>query len=120
MTPLYHSIIEHANGDGPCHDLELTHKVWDPTPWVVDVYLGDRENTSTPLRQDECAIKRFCRANFGKESWPMHDEPAAWYSGGAIVDGWTWFGFDSEQKMNQFLEAWPDNSMPPDKTLISK
>lgn len=100
-TPLYDRIIEHGADSvaGP----ELTHKVWDPTPWVIDVYVG-RHTEDT-----EHNIRQWCGDNFGKESWPIHDKPADWYRAGSTVMGWTWFGFKTEEMMRRFIEAWPDN-----------
>lgn len=102
-TSLYGRIIQHAIDKNDAERLELAHKVWDPTPWVIDVFVGRHEEDT------EHYIRQWCLNNFGKESWPIHDNPADWYRGGATVNGWTWFGFKTEEMMQRFIDAWPDN-----------
>lgn len=111
-TRLYERIIQHAK-DSPINDesLPLAFKVWNPTPWVINVYLGDKIDNQ-PFRKDECDIKEWCRNNFGKESWPIHDRPGNWYRGGGTVMGWTWIGFKTEDMMKKFIFAWPNNIKP--------
>ena len=76
-------------------------KVWSVTPWMLDVYTGniDSERYRT--------IVMWCRDTFGDEAWPIHGRPGEWQTGTATVFGWTWIGFDSEAKMQRFVEAWP-------------
>jgi len=105
MTDIYNKIIEHATKDDK--RLALSHKVWDPTPFVVDVYIGDRDEFGDGV--DEHNIRQYCEEHFGKESWPIHDKPADWYRGGATVNGWTWFGFKTEEMMGKFINDWPEN-----------
>lgn len=100
-TDLYRRIIAHAQGRS--HEA-LTRKAWDPTPWVVDVFDG------SPDDEERYTMMEWCTEHFGPESWPIHDRPAKWYRGGATVDGWTWYGFATEEMMNQFLEAWPQEA----------
>ena len=108
MTELYKRIIKHATEKDDDERLALSHKVWDPTPFVIDVYMG--EIAEFGMRTDERTIREYCRGYFGKESWPIHDEPADWYRGGATVDGWTWFGFKTKEMMDKFIFDWPENT----------
>jgi len=94
-------------GGGPV----LTHKVWDPTPWVVDVYEGDLGKDN--YRSDMQKIIAWCLDNIGEESSPIHGHPGKWHRAGFSINGWTWIGFDSKEHMTMFLEAWPDNSKGP-------
>ena len=104
MTNLYNGIMKHAEPD----HLDLSHKVWDPTPWVIDVFIGERDEIGNGV--DEQAIRSFCEENFGVQSWPIHDRPADWYRGGATVDGWTWLGFKTKVMMEKFIDNWPNNT----------
>ena len=100
-TPLYRDYIL-ANNPDPA---DLQRKVWDGTPWIVDVYTGGSANVDR-----DRSIILWCADHFGEEAWPFSDEPRAgrWKRGGATVFGWTWYGFDTEEAMNEFRAAWPD------------
>ena len=100
-TPLYRDYIL-ANNPDPT---DLQRKVWDGTPWIVDVYTGGSANVDR-----DRSIILWCADHFGEEAWPFTDEPRAgrWKRGGATVFGWTWYGFDTEEAMNEFRAAWPD------------
>ena len=113
MTPIYEKIMEKAEAGETCAGLELEHKVWDPTPWIIDVYMGDRLPSGN--REDERKIREWCNKNIGKGSWPIHDDPGAWHIAGAVIFGWTWIGFDTEEHMRAFMEAWPNNIIDPFK-----
>jgi len=108
VNRLYESIIEHATKDGDEERLTLSHKVWDHTPFVLDVYVGERNEYGEGI--DESEIREYCRENFGKESWPIHNKPGDWYRGGATVDGWTWLGFKTKEMMEKFISDWPKNT----------
>jgi hypothetical protein len=85
--------------------LELEHTVWDPTPWVIDIY--------SP--HDALRTSHICwlRENIGKESWPLHGEPGDWHFGGATVQGQVWLGFKTEEMMQRFCNAFPENVIIP-------
>lgn len=80
-------------------DPALQHKVWDPTPWMLDVYTGRGDDRMR-------AILAWCLERFGDEAWPIHGKPGSWHMGGATLYGWTWFGFDTEEKMRAFQAKW--------------
>lgn len=102
-TRLYEQYI--LADDGPHGD--LTRKCWQGTPWVVDVFTGRCSEDR------DCAIRQWLHDTMGDQAWPYGDEPRTgrWFRGGATVNGWTWFGFATEEDMNAFLAAWPN---PPD------
>jgi len=106
-TEIYKRIIKHARGKHDKDRLALTHKVWDPTPYVINVYTGERNETGEGM--DEYELKEYCRKNFGKESWPIHEKLGDWYRGGATVNGWTWFGFKTKEMMEKFIKDWSNN-----------
>lgn len=81
-------------------DPELQHLVWDGRPWMLDVFTNGV--ASDRYRQ----IMLWCRKTFGDECRPIHGKPGVWQSGHATVYGWTWFGFDTEERMQQFQEKW--------------
>lgn len=84
-----------------CDD-ELMHTVWDGTPWMVDHYVG---GFYTDGRREE--IMHWCTEEFGPEAWPIHGKAGNWHSGGAIIFGWQWMGFATEEMMQRFVERWP-------------
>ena len=96
-TDLYRHVI--AQGDSG-----LMHKVWEPTPWVVDVWTGGFSNNYT--REQE--IRRWCAERFGPECFVIGGREGKWQRGGATIHGWTWMGFETEAMMNEFLAAWGD------------
>lgn len=109
-TPLYQRTMARAEaGDLACEP-ELMHQVWDPTPWMIDVYLGDQcEGPPGHDREHDHAMHEWCRERLGDEGWPIHGHPRRWYTGGVTVDGWQWWGFDTEDAMQAFKQAWPEN-----------
>lgn len=99
-SELYHRMLEYDYGDDDRRD--LMEKVWSGTPWMVDTF------TDGINSHREREITEWCRAEFGDEAWPIHGRPGTWHRGGATIHGWTWFGFDTEEKMHRFCERWPD------------
>ena len=108
MTEIYNGIIKHAERKDDPERLTLARKVWDPTPWVIDVYTGAKNDLGEGA--DERSIMSYCKENFGAESWPIHDRQGNWHRGGATVNGWTWFGFKTEDSMKKFIGDWPGNT----------
>lgn len=51
-------------------------------------------------------IMDWARERFGDEAWPIHGKAGSWHRGGATVYGWTWFGFDTEDRMREFQIKW--------------
>lgn len=100
-TDLYRRIIEYDYGGQERAD--LVRKVWESTPWVVDAYTGSW--TSDPERR--IAIREWRTDRFGPAAWPIHGRPGRWYEGSVTVHGWTDMGFDTEEAMREFEEAWP-------------
>lgn len=84
--------------DANDRDPALQHKVWDPTPWMLDVYTGAYVN--------EREIWLWCAEHLGEESSPIHGKAGTWHRGGATVYGWSWFGFDTEERMRKFQAKW--------------
>jgi hypothetical protein len=76
-------------------------KVWDPTPWMIDVYTGSEDG----LR--EFQIMRWCYDELGEQSSPIHGQTGRWHRGNATIYGWTWFGFATEADMQLFQATWP-------------
>jgi hypothetical protein len=95
MTPLYRRIL-----DSDPNVLALRHKVWDPTPWVIDVRSDDEKRFEH---------REWLFNNVGKESWPIHEKPGDWYFSGATVQGQTWLGFSTEEMMQRFIAAFPES-----------
>ena len=105
-TELYNRIMEYAKKRKREGSLELEQKVWNPTPWVVDVFMGKFDGYQN---ENEYDIRNYCTDNFGEQSWPIHDKPANWYRAGFTVDGWTWIGFKTEEMMKKFIKDWANN-----------
>jgi len=101
VTPLYKRIVAHAVDSG---DIDLTNKVWDNTPWVINV------NTGSPSDYENDRLHgmiEWCTLNLGPEAWPIHDKPGNWYRSGATVMGETFIGFHTECMMNDFMLEHP-------------
>ncbi len=92
-SDLYQRQIAHCND-------ALMHQVWDATPWMVAAFTGSPDDD----RSRE--IMEWCRDEFGPEAWPIHDKPGDWHSGGAIIDGWAWMGFSTQEQIDTFIARW--------------
>lgn len=114
-TDLYRRVTAYAEERG-ADDLALHLKVWQPTPWMIDVYVGKTYSEEWLLP----AHHEWCNANLGEESWPIHGHPGVWHRGGATVDGWTWYGFATEDLMRRFLAQFPQPPMPGETTEPAK
>lgn len=99
-TALYERIIGYDYGDQERND--LMRKVWQGTPYVVNVTTGS-------INSDEWQeIMQFCRDEFGTEAWPIHGRAGRWQSGSATVFGETFIGFDTSKAMATFIRRFPD------------
>lgn len=84
----------------------LVEKVWSGTPWMVNAYTGSCGDDR------DCEMRDWCFEHFGNEAWPIHGKPGKWHRSGATINGWTWFGFATQEMMRRFEEAFPS---PPSK-----
>lgn len=98
-TRIYEGLMTHDYGDA--HLANIMRAVWKDTPWMVNAFTG----SSGGKRWEE--IREWCVERFGPEAWPLHGRPGRWYSGGTILYGWRWMGFDTEEAMREFEAAWP-------------
>lgn len=98
-TDLYRRAMAYDYGDNDRQ--ALMKQVWEPTPWMADVYTGSGEVGRT------LDMIHWCRERFGPESYPIHGVEGAWRRGNATIDGWTWYGFKTEEMLQEFLAAWP-------------
>jgi len=114
-TELYGRIIKHAQDKRDDDGLTLAHKVWNPTPWVISVFMGESESPGDE-HEDEARIRAYCVEHFGVQSWPIHDRPANWYRAGFTIYGWTWLGFKTEEMMKKFIEDWSHNVKEKEET----
>lgn len=113
MTPRYRAIMAYWEDDQ--RHLELEHKVWDPTPWVIDVRSPYPDGSPASFRVgdvDRRTHVRWLRDNIGTESWPIHNAPGDWYFGGATVCGETWLGFRTKDMMDRFIAFFPQSLIP--------
>lgn len=104
MTPLYQRTIARYQSEPELNDLMF--KVWSPTPWMVDAFTGriceDRDHQ----------MRAWCHEQFGDECSPILGKTGTWQRGYATINGWTWFGFASEEQMASFCDAWPSSEAP--------
>lgn len=98
-TELFQRMAKFDYGEGERGD--LMRKVWSPTPWMLNIWTGRWEDGR------EQRMLEWCYRHFGQESSPIHDRDGKWKRGNATVMGWTWFGFSTQEEMNQFVSAWP-------------
>lgn len=97
-TDLYHRAISFDYGDEERR--ALMEKVWSVTPWMVDAFIDSDER--------EREVLHWCREHLGDEAWPIHGRPGVWQRGSATINGWTWFGFATEEMMLKFQAQWLD------------
>lgn len=84
---------------------DLMRKVWSVTPFMVDCLTGGPNDDS--FRR----IMQWCRDNIGAEAWPIHGREGEWQSGSATVFGWTWMGFRTEEQLDRFRVAFPQETV---------
>lgn len=108
-TPLYRRFMARVDAGELCGDPAIMHEAWDPTPWMIDVYLGTDIDPRIWEHTHEREIREWCEEHFGPEGSPTHRRPGRWHTGHAKIDGWQWFGFDTEDAMMAFKQAWPKN-----------
>ena len=101
-TDLYRWMMAWADEDPIANHRELMVKVWSGTPWMVDAFTGSVADTR------DFEMRDWCYEHFGEQAWPIHGKPGDWHRGSATVFGRTWFGFATEEMLNQFAERWPD------------
>lgn len=99
-TELYRQYIDYAASRGK-EDLDLAHEVWDATPWIVDAWEGDHDS----MRYRDMLL--WCDERWGNQAWWPSGRPGSWQRGSAIIFGWNWWGFDTEDKMHAFMAQWP-------------
>jgi hypothetical protein len=85
---------------GDAERAELMRRVWEGTPWMVDVLEGDF------YHERGRDMLEWCDETFGPAAWPIHGRPGTWHRGSATVYGHTWYGFATEAQMRQFCERW--------------
>lgn len=87
---------------------EINHKVWDPTPWVINVKSGS-EATEEGIMLWQ-TMRNWLINNLGPESQPIFGIKGYWHRGSATVDGWTFIGFSSEALMISFMSAFQSHT----------
>lgn len=101
-TELYQRVIAFDHGDASRND--VVRKVWDGTPWMIDVFTG---KCGDELDRD---MREWCMKNLGPEASPIHGQDGEWQRGYATINGWTWFGFKTEDQMMRFIERFPSTN----------
>ena len=97
-SPLYERTIAYDYGDPERN--ELMGKVWSVTPWMVNA------RTGSPSDDTFRDIPAWCHRRCGCEAWPIHGLPGSWQFGSATIFGWTFVGFEKENDMAAFCDAW--------------
>lgn len=98
-TALYQRTM--AFNYGTADRTKIMREVWTPTPWMIEAFVGHYRDG----REDE--ILRWCYAELGEMSSPIHGTKGSWHRGGATINGWCWFGFSDETTMQRFAARWP-------------
>ncbi len=96
-SALFLRVMREAAADKDRERGELMHKVWSPTPWMVDVHDAGRERE----------IRNWCNRNLGRESSPIHGHEGLWHQGNVTMHGHTWYGFATEEMMTRFTLNFP-------------
>lgn len=92
-TPLFRKTMAEADADSDRNRGELMRMVWEPTPWMVDVFDDGRERE----------IRIWCNHHIGPESSPIHRQTGLWHRGNVTMFGFTWYGFATANLMTKFL-----------------
>lgn len=103
MTNLYIDSLNYYKEKMSQKDAELHVKVWGETPYMIDVFTGGTREEYLTMQWE---INDWCLENLGKSHYSIHDRVGVWQRGGATVDGWTWYGFKTEEMMNKFKAKW--------------
>lgn len=91
---LFQRVVGFDHGDDETNDLML--RVWIGTPWMKDFYTGP---SNERLDRD---MREWCRDRWGREHWPIHALPGLWQRGGVTLNGWTWYGFATQEMLAEF------------------
>lgn len=97
-------ILANAEEDG------LSLRVWSGTPWIASLFTDDDRRR----RQ----MVEWMHDQFGPSAFPFGDQPqpGRWREGNATVFGWTWFGFSTEEEMDQAVAFWKPEEAAPTRT----
>jgi len=98
-TELYRDVIKWKGYTNP----ELIRKVWEPTPYMIDVYTGGHTST----RRYE--MREWLTERWGQACSPIHGREGLWQFGNATINGYTWLGFATKEMMQEFLRAWGEH-----------
>jgi hypothetical protein len=85
---------------------ELMRRVWEPTPFLINVFTGDTGGVR------ERAILDWCHSTLGDECAPLHGRSGLWQRGCVTIHGWTWYGFATAELKRQFVSRWPSRPAP--------
>lgn len=96
-SELYFRIIGMDYGDPERG--EMMKKVWDVTPFVVNV------RTGSPDDDQYRKIVSWCREHLGPDAWPIHGRDGNWQTGGATVFGETFMGFATAEYLERFSKV---------------
>lgn len=109
-SDLYRRVMAWNDEQGMPDRTALAHRIWDDTPWMVNCYSGS-------VGDDRCrSMIEWCFRQFGDQAWWPTGRPGAWQRGSATINGWEWWGFDTEDKMLDFMAAWPKPDDIPEQT----
>lgn len=103
MTQLYQDTIDYWQAKQDQEYVDLHVQVWSGTPYMIDVFTGGTREEYLTRTWD---IHQWCLENLGADHYAITGKEGVWQRGGATVDGWTWYGFKTEEMMNRFKEVW--------------
>lgn len=85
----------------------ISREVWAGTPWIATIWTDSCSTAEGIIRHS--GMMKWLRERYGEPARPFADppQPGRWREGNATVCGWTWFGFDTEERMQEFIAAWP-------------
>lgn len=98
-TPLHKRMLAYDYEDA--ERAALMAKVWAPTPWMLNVHIGDYDSKT---RHE---IREWLRSSLGPQASPIHGAKGGWQFGSAAIFGWEWIGFATEDQMHLFMETFP-------------
>lgn len=81
---------------------DLMKMVWSVTPWMIDCFTGNINS------ERELTMREWLYSHIGEQAHPIHGRDGEWQLGSAVIHGWTWLGFRTEDQLPTFKAAFPD------------
>lgn len=93
---LHKNILSRASGDST-NDLAI-RAYWSKHTFITECFEKDLAGAR--------AMRDWCAAKWGEEANPFLNRPGVWLRGFIAIDGWAWYGFATEEALEEFKAEW--------------